>query len=535
MHVVYKIIVLLLLFTIIAQGQMNTEKLSTKCKLGVVYIETSRGLGTGFLVSDQGHIVTNYHVLDDSWVGAKFEFPDGSIYTTYYVANKDEEHDLALIKISGFNAKKHQVLPILKEGNAQSGLDAATIGHPKGSKWSINKGIISKEILHEDLDFLLQTDVPINPGNSGGPLFNKNGLVIGVVMARIERKDWWDRDVQNMNLAINATQLRKFLKTANVNMQHNPLIADSELNTATRQMSAEEEDAEKQTNIAISKAKETKGKEVLEEETKKEKERIRKERELEQEKIENKKWLENLNAKQKVELQEQDFEAQTAKKALQTKLDLQRMEEQKEREWLRLEQDKLSLEQAKLSLKQKRSAYYAELPGRIGIRVGAGTHYNFGRIGDLGTLKFDSKMFSWQTQAMLGYRFDIKKEKNRGSWAGVGLRFGAMNNRGMQQMADQQQLGLIQNRNLNSFMELEFSALLREWFKLGFGFGKQYALLPSGQLYGFNYNSLVVGTALRFGAIELDWNTHLLFDAAYKQAALRSELTMLINFKIGKF
>jgi hypothetical protein len=473
--------------------------------------------------------------MSGSWSEATFEFEDGTIYRSFSVVNSDESHDLALLKLSNFNSSAHQVLPILKEANAQSGLDVATIGNPRGYKFSITKGIISKEILREDLDFLLQTDVSVNPGNSGGPLFNKNGIVVGVVVARIEKQGWWDRDVQNMNLAINATQLRKFLKTSNVTMQHSPLIADSELNTATRQISAEEEEAAKQSNIAISQAKEIQVKEVLAEETKKEKERIGKERELEKEKIENKKWLENLNAKQKAELQEQEFEAQTAKKALQTKLDLQRMEEQKEREWLRLEQDKLSLEQAKLSLKQKRNDYYAGLPGRIGIRVGGGTHYYFGKIGDLGAFKFNPKMFSWQTQAMLGYRFDIKKEKNRGSWAGVGLRFGGMNNNGMQQMADQQQLGPIQNRNLNSFVELELATLLREWFKLGFGFGKQYALLPSGQLYGFNYNSAMIGTAMRFGSVELDWNTHLLFNTAYKQAALRSELTMLVYFKIGKF
>jgi hypothetical protein len=519
----------------ISFAQMNTEKLMEKAKSGVVFIKSSESIGTGFLVSEDGHVVTNYHVMDGAWYSSEIEFSDGTKYDDYSVIRRDIDHDLALLKIKDFNARPHQVLPVLETGIAESGWDAATIGHPRGSKFTINKGIVSKEKVDEELDFVLMIDVPVNPGNSGGPLFNKNGKVIGVVVARIEKNAWWDRDVQNMNLAINVTQLRKFLNEAKVKMQHTELLSDADINTAIRKLSVEEENAIKEANISITEAEEDKRKKIIEEEKKKEQARITEEKELEIQKIEQKKLLESLNTQQKAELLQLEFEAEKARKQKNLKLELQRIEEQQRREQLKLEKDILNLDIAKSNHQLYKKEYYSSLPGRFGFRVGGGTSYYLGTLSDLGNTTFNANNFSWQSQFMLGYRFDIKKRNDRGTWVGLGMKFGNMNKSNLQLFTDQQSLGTFSARNFNSFGELELTAMLREWFKVGFGLGRQYMEDINNKIEYKNYKNVLLGASLRIKQVEIDWNNYLLFADSYKRPGLKSEISLFICFHVGKF
>jgi len=137
-------------------------------------------LGTGFVIREDGLIITNNHVIAGAEkVQVQFEEKGRSLEAK--VIGGDERTDIALIKIEG-----SQKFPTLKLGNSsevQVGEWVAAFGNPFGNGHTMTKGIISAKgrDLSEINKFpLLQTDAPINPGNSGGPLVNLKGEVIGV-------------------------------------------------------------------------------------------------------------------------------------------------------------------------------------------------------------------------------------------------------------------------------------------------------------------------------------------------------------------
>ena len=137
-----------------------------------------RGAGSGFIVSADGYILTNTHVVanaDEVTVRLtdRREFPAK-------VIGADERTDVAVIKINASN------LPIVKLGDPsllKPGQWVLAIGSPFGFENSATAGIISatsRSIPGENAVPFIQTDVAVNPGNSGGPLFNMNGEVIGI-------------------------------------------------------------------------------------------------------------------------------------------------------------------------------------------------------------------------------------------------------------------------------------------------------------------------------------------------------------------
>jgi len=143
---------------------------------------TSKGSGSGFIVRDDGLIVTNNHVISG---GQKIQVTtaDKSRYEAT-VLDKDPVNDLALIRITP--KKKLAALRLGDSENLQVGQKVLAIGNPFGLSGTLTTGVISslgREIRDENnrtLDGLIQTDAAINPGNSGGPLLDSQGLVIGV-------------------------------------------------------------------------------------------------------------------------------------------------------------------------------------------------------------------------------------------------------------------------------------------------------------------------------------------------------------------
>jgi len=141
----------------------------------------TRALGSGFLISPDGRILTNNHVISGS---SKIEvrFSDGSRYTAKVLV-ADRADDLAMIQI---DPKKK--VPFLKLGDSdglQVGQKVLAIGNPFGFSGTLTTGIVSslgREIRSESstLEGLVQTDAAINEGNSGGPLLDSQGNVIGI-------------------------------------------------------------------------------------------------------------------------------------------------------------------------------------------------------------------------------------------------------------------------------------------------------------------------------------------------------------------
>jgi serine protease Do len=144
-------------------------------------IETAVSSGSGFVISEDGYILTNNHVISAGNL-VKITTHDGQEYTAQLVG-KDKDSDLAVLKVENANLKPVRI------GNSDEtkvGEMAIAIGNPLGQTLSNTVTVgyvsaVSREVLLDNVPTeMMQTDAAINPGNSGGPLVNANGEVIGI-------------------------------------------------------------------------------------------------------------------------------------------------------------------------------------------------------------------------------------------------------------------------------------------------------------------------------------------------------------------
>ena len=140
-----------------------------------------QGQGSGFIIDNQGHILTNYHVVDDAqkvevtlWNKKKFEATRIGV---------DPIHDIALLQITG--AKDLQPATLADSTHLLVGQQVYAIGNPFGFSGTMTRGMISaiRSVLLPSgnrIEDAIQTDASVNPGNSGGPLLNSHGDVVGI-------------------------------------------------------------------------------------------------------------------------------------------------------------------------------------------------------------------------------------------------------------------------------------------------------------------------------------------------------------------
>ena len=162
----------------------STKDALKNSKKSVVTVLCGDGFGSGFLISSDGYILTNYHVIcDDKNISVKLN-NDLKLKATLIKSNKD--YDLALLHIDVEDMKP---IPIGNSDEMETGDEVYAIGTPMDEMLgqSITKGIISGDRLISGIRFL-QTDVSINPGNSGGPLINERGEMIGITTMKINAK-----------------------------------------------------------------------------------------------------------------------------------------------------------------------------------------------------------------------------------------------------------------------------------------------------------------------------------------------------------
>jgi S1-C subfamily serine protease len=203
-------------YNLVAQEEVNQQQLQplsiydifNKVEDSVVQITTSvppstipnpdrqqenrTALGSGFVYDNNGHIVTNNHVVADARI-VDITFTDGNRYTAN-VTGRDVYSDLAVLKIVE-NFTQSELAPPLTLGNSSElkvGDQVVAIGNPFGLEGSITTGIVSQTgrlLPLEETGFsvpnAIQTDALINPGNSGGPLLNMKAEIIGVNTAGI--------------------------------------------------------------------------------------------------------------------------------------------------------------------------------------------------------------------------------------------------------------------------------------------------------------------------------------------------------------
>lgn len=140
--------------------------------------QETRSLGSGFIISADGYIVTNHHVVQNA--DQIFVRLQDRRELAAKLVGSDIRSDLALLKVEA------QDLPVVRTGSAQAlkvGEWVVAIGSPFGFDHSVTAGIVSakgRSLPGDNYVPFIQTDVAINPGNSGGPLFNMNGEVVGV-------------------------------------------------------------------------------------------------------------------------------------------------------------------------------------------------------------------------------------------------------------------------------------------------------------------------------------------------------------------
>jgi S1-C subfamily serine protease len=182
----------------LTEDERNTIEIVRKNKSSVVYVtniqlvrdfwygseeKMPRGSGSGFVWDDQGHIVTNFHVIED---GVEFlvTLPNGEQRQAKLVG-KEESKDVAVLKLDGNVSGLFPITPGTSK-DLLVGQKVVAIGNPFGFDYTVTKGIVSalgRKILGAGgvtIPNMIQTDASINPGNSGGPLLNSAGELIGM-------------------------------------------------------------------------------------------------------------------------------------------------------------------------------------------------------------------------------------------------------------------------------------------------------------------------------------------------------------------
>jgi hypothetical protein len=196
-----------------------------------VIVRTAESFGSGILISYDGKIITNHHVIekDDNSISSEVELVfcpvdlDHLKNTAVYKARVvlvDKTRDLALLQM--YSPVDNQISKVanleINKSSVQVGMDVHAIGHPEGEFCTYTQGVTSRIISDYDWSYsstsvhkanVIQTQTPINPGNSGGPLISDMGKVIGI-------NTFKHPSAVGINFAVSATEINDFLINGSV-------------------------------------------------------------------------------------------------------------------------------------------------------------------------------------------------------------------------------------------------------------------------------------------------------------------------------
>ncbi len=188
-------------------GELPASEIAKKALPSVVILtmQDSAGrhakLGSGFFVGD-GIVATNFHVIEGARRGSARLVGSDTSYQVSGTVAIDEQHDLALLAVSGSNAP---VLPVSAGTNLATGDTIYVVGNPEGLEGTFSQGIISSFRKLEEETELLQITAPISQGSSGGPVLNRMGQVVGIAVFT------W-KEGQNLNFAVPGWRLTDLLR-----------------------------------------------------------------------------------------------------------------------------------------------------------------------------------------------------------------------------------------------------------------------------------------------------------------------------------
>src|ERR1019366_3625319 len=157
--------------------------------------------GSGFLISKDGHVVTNYHVIK-SGTSAVVKLPNGTFFAVDGVLAFDKNRDVAIIKAHGVD---FHTLTLGDSDRLRIGEQVVAIGNPLSLESTVSNGIVSaiRTVEDEGGEFV-QITAPISPGSSGGPLFNMAGEVVGLTTSHLAGGE-------NLNFAIPINDVKPML------------------------------------------------------------------------------------------------------------------------------------------------------------------------------------------------------------------------------------------------------------------------------------------------------------------------------------
>ena len=189
----------------------SVKALADRFGEGVVLVETPGGLGSGFLIDNKGHCVTNYHVVEKETQIACVLYTkqeDGSLrrrrVKDVKILALNPFFDLALLELPPTESVEYKPVYLSDSASYREGDAVFAIGNPLGLERSVSQGIVSTRTRNFEGLVYIQTTAQINPGNSGGPLFNAQGEVIGVTNMKLTFGE-------GLGFAIPVTYLKNFL------------------------------------------------------------------------------------------------------------------------------------------------------------------------------------------------------------------------------------------------------------------------------------------------------------------------------------
>ena len=192
-------------------AERSVKDLVTLLGEGVVQVRTPSGLGSGFFINEDGHLITNFHVIEgETKLSIEvYHLKDGQLdrksYKDVRIVAMNKFADLALLKVEDKDAPKFKRVLLGDADALAQGDRVFAIGSPLGLERTVTEGILSTTTRQMAGDLYLQTTAQINPGNSGGPLFNLRGEVVGVTNMKLTFGE-------GLGFAIPVEQVKHFLK-----------------------------------------------------------------------------------------------------------------------------------------------------------------------------------------------------------------------------------------------------------------------------------------------------------------------------------
>ncbi len=171
--------------------ERSVRELVNQIGEAVVQVRTPGGLGSGFILNEDGYLITNFHVIEgETQISIEvYHQKNGQLdrrsYKQVKIVAINKYADLALLKINDADAPKFARVSIGDSENLAVGERVFAIGSPLGLERTVTEGIVSTKTRPFQGELYLQTTAQINPGNSGGPLFNLRGEVVGVTNMKI--------------------------------------------------------------------------------------------------------------------------------------------------------------------------------------------------------------------------------------------------------------------------------------------------------------------------------------------------------------